>query len=162
MDTLPRRRSAWPWLLAAGPVAVVLASLATAWLAVSRTDAVVAEDYYKLGLTINRRLAAERQITPQTGATLELGSAGDVRVRLVGGTVDSAHLRLVVRPPGEPDGRHVLALTRSPGGEWVGALREPMSGRRIVTLEADGWRFPVTLVDHLPATVAFGAPAAIR
>ena len=162
MDDLPRRRSVWPWLLAAGPVAVVLASLVTAWLAVSRTDGVVAEDYYKVGLTINRRLAVEPKRTPQTGATLELGAAGDVRVRLVGGSVDSAHVRLVVRPPGESEGRHTFALVRAPDGEWVGTLREPMSGRRIIALEADGWRFPVTLVDHLPATVAFGAPAAIR
>ena len=162
MDDLPRRRSAWPWFLAAGPVAVVLASLATAWLAVSRTDGVVAADYYKLGLTINRRLAAEPQRSPQTGATLELGSKGDVRVRLLGDAVDWAHVRLVVRPPGEPDGPHALALARAPDGEWIGTLPETMSGRRIVTLEADGWRFPVTLVDHLPATIAFGAPAAIR
>ena len=157
-----RRRSAWPWLLAAGPVAVVLASLATAWLAVSRDDGVVAENYYKLGLTINRRLEAERQRAPQTGATLEFGAAGDVRVRLLGPGVDAKRLRLVVRPPGETDGRHALALEPAPGGEFVGTLREVVSGRRIVVLEADGWRFPVTLVDHLPATIALGAPAAIR
>jgi hypothetical protein len=51
-------------------------------------------------------------------------------------------LRLVVRPPGEADGRHALALEPAPGGEFVGTLREAVSGRRIVVLEADGWRFP--------------------
>ena len=157
-----RRGAAWPWLLAAGPVAVVLASLATAWLAVSHDDGVVAEDYYKLGLTINRRLAAESRHAPQTGATVELGTAGDVRVRMVGASVEPARMRLVVRPPGEPDGRHAVALARAPGGEWVATLREPVSGRRIVALEADSWRFPVTIVDRLPATIALGAPAAIR
>ena len=40
-STIPR--GPWPWLLAAGPALVVVASLASAWLAISKSDPVVAE-----------------------------------------------------------------------------------------------------------------------
>ena len=52
------------WLLIAGPAAVVVASLATAWLAVNGQDPVVAEDYYRRGLEMNKTLAAEKATLP--------------------------------------------------------------------------------------------------
>jgi hypothetical protein len=52
------------WLLLAGPVAVVIAGVVTAWIAVSRPDPVLAEDYYRQGLEINKRLAQERAMAP--------------------------------------------------------------------------------------------------
>jgi hypothetical protein len=52
------------WLIIAGPAAVVVASLVTAWLAVHRPDPVVEEDYYRRGLDINRTLARERAHLP--------------------------------------------------------------------------------------------------
>ncbi len=45
------------WLLIAGPAAVVVAGFATAWIAVSNPDPVVAEDYYRRGVEINKTLA---------------------------------------------------------------------------------------------------------
>ncbi|MEO8021644.1 FixH family protein [Polaromonas sp.] len=47
------------WLLIAGPAAVVVAGFATAWIAVSYPDPVVAEDYYRRGVEINKTLAAQ-------------------------------------------------------------------------------------------------------
>ncbi|MDA8454194.1 FixH family protein [Acidovorax sp. GBBC 3334] len=44
------------WLVIAGPAVVVVAGLATAWLAVSKPDPVLAEDYYRRGIEINRTL----------------------------------------------------------------------------------------------------------
>ena len=52
----PWYRQRWPWLLMAGPALVVVASLYSGWLAVTSDDGVVADDYYKRGLSINRRL----------------------------------------------------------------------------------------------------------
>ena len=52
------------WLLVAGPVAVILAGVATVVIAVRSQDPVVAEDYYKRGLEINRQLARERALLP--------------------------------------------------------------------------------------------------
>jgi len=52
------------WLLIAGPAAVVLAGLVTAWIAVHGQDPVVAEDYYRRGIEINKTLAAGRALMP--------------------------------------------------------------------------------------------------
>lgn len=52
------------WLVVAGPAVVVLAGLVTAWLAWRQPDPVVAEDYYRQGIEINRTLAAHKAELP--------------------------------------------------------------------------------------------------
>jgi hypothetical protein len=49
------------WLLIAGPLAVVVAGIATTVIAVRSADPVVAEDYYRRGIEINKTLAARDQ-----------------------------------------------------------------------------------------------------
>ena len=44
------------WLVISGPAIVVVAGFATLWLAISRPDPVVAEDYYRQGIEINKSL----------------------------------------------------------------------------------------------------------
>lgn len=44
------------WLVLAGPVIVVMASFVTLYLAVTRPDPVVTEDYYRQGIDINKSL----------------------------------------------------------------------------------------------------------
>ena len=153
-------RGPWPWLLGVGPALVVVASLATGWIALTRGDPVVADDYYKIGLSINRRLAAIPASLPVPGATLTIGAAGEVRVRLSDSTPLPAELRLTVRRPGQADASRPLMLAREGGDEFVGVLRDVPDGRRIVTLASDAWILPVTTVDHWPATITLrGAPS---
>lgn len=45
------------WLIIAGPAVVVLASIVTIVLAVRTADPLVAEDYYRRGVEINKTLA---------------------------------------------------------------------------------------------------------
>lgn len=45
------------WLVLAGPAIVVIASVVTLYLAVSRADPVLDEDYYRKGLQLNQTLA---------------------------------------------------------------------------------------------------------
>ena len=47
------------WMVIAGPALVVAAGLATLWIAVRTPDPVVAEDYYRRGVEINKTLAAQ-------------------------------------------------------------------------------------------------------
>ncbi|ABE46192.1 FixH family protein [Polaromonas sp. JS666] len=52
------------WLVIAGPVAVVVAGLVTVWIAVRSPDPVVAEDYYRRGVEINKTLARDKALMP--------------------------------------------------------------------------------------------------
>jgi uncharacterized protein len=53
------------WLIIAGPVIVIIAGFVTLWLAISRPDPVVAEDYYRQGIEINKTLEApEKSLLP--------------------------------------------------------------------------------------------------
>ena len=149
-------RGYWPWLLAAGPALVVVASLASAWIAASGSDGLVAEDYYKLGLTINRRLPAVASPARDPSADISIAADGAVRVRLEQPAATPSRLRLALRHPGEREGAHTIEL-RAAGGEWVGRISDVAPGRRIVSLESDSWRFPVTVVERLPADVRVGA-----
>jgi uncharacterized protein len=69
----PWYREPWLWFIAAGPIAVVIAGVITTFIAYSTADGLVADDYYKRGLTINRALARDRRAD-------ELGLAGEMRI----------------------------------------------------------------------------------
>lgn len=45
------------WMVVAGPALVVVAGFVTLYLAISRPDPVVSEDYYRQGIEINKTLA---------------------------------------------------------------------------------------------------------
>jgi hypothetical protein len=59
----PWHAQAWPWLLMLGPFLVILAGGYTTWLAFSKPDAMVVDDYYKQGKAINQDLRRDRMAT---------------------------------------------------------------------------------------------------
>lgn len=64
-ESQPWWRYGHVWLIIAGPVIVVIAGFVTLWLALSRPDPVLAEDYYQRGLDINKTLKnADSGMTP--------------------------------------------------------------------------------------------------
>ncbi|MGE3346753.1 MAG: FixH family protein [Ramlibacter sp.] len=58
----PWWRHGYVWLVISGPALVVVAALATAFIAVTHPDALVAEDYYRQGIEINKTLAEQRRL----------------------------------------------------------------------------------------------------
>ncbi|WP_010460663.1 FixH family protein [Acidovorax radicis] len=61
LGTAPSATAPWwkfghVWLIIAGPVIVIIAGFVTLWLAISRPDPVIAEDYYRQGIEINKTL----------------------------------------------------------------------------------------------------------
>ncbi len=57
---IPWFRHRWPWLLMMGPAWVLAAGSVAAYLAFSRPDAMVVDDYYSQGKAINQDLRRER------------------------------------------------------------------------------------------------------
>lgn len=66
LDTKPWWKYPHVWLIIAGPVAVIIAGFITLAIAVRVPDPVVAEDYYRRGLEINKTLSDEqvKQLAP--------------------------------------------------------------------------------------------------
>ena len=61
-DTKAWWQYAHVWLIIAGPAAVIVAGFITLAIAIRVPDPVVADDYYRRGLDINKTLAAEKDM----------------------------------------------------------------------------------------------------
>jgi len=70
-DQRPWYQHRWPWLLMLGPALVVVAGSYTAYLAVTREDAMVVGDYYKEGKAINKDLRRDR-VASKLGISFQL------------------------------------------------------------------------------------------
>ncbi len=55
----------WPWLLMLGPAVIVVAGVITGWVAYTSQDAMVVDDYYKRGKTINLDLRRDHVASAQ-------------------------------------------------------------------------------------------------
>lgn len=105
----------WPWLLMLGPVLVIIAGTYTCWLAFTRPDALVVDDYYMQGKTINQDLRRDRaaaalglhaalRYDPATGrllATMQSHGkpmASAVRLHLVHSTQPAKDIVLMMTP----------------------------------------------------------------
>ena len=62
-DSKPWYTHLWPWLLMSGPLMVVAAASFSAWIAFTRQDAMVVDDYYKAGNAINQDLRRDSAAT---------------------------------------------------------------------------------------------------
>lgn len=67
------------WMVLAGPAVVVVASFVTLWLAIRTPDPVVAEDYYRQGIEINKTLADKKLMPAMTGRNHAATPAEDVQ-----------------------------------------------------------------------------------
>ena len=56
----PWYKQFWPWFLISLPLTAVIAGISTVIIAMHNPDGVVADDYYKEGLAINRTLHSEK------------------------------------------------------------------------------------------------------
>ncbi|QYF92703.1 FixH family protein [Massilia sp. PAMC28688] len=131
--SLPWYRHRWPWLLMLGPFIIVIAGVITGVLAWQRQDAMVVDDYYKRGKTINldlrrddaalaRRLAINWHYDAGKGVlTGRLSAAGEAvrapfRIHLAHSTQPSKDLTLDVFP--NADGKFTVALPALVQARW--------------------------------------------
>ena len=142
MSSKPWYREPWPWLLMSGPAAVIVAGGVTTWIAFASADGLVAEDYYRQGLAINKRLAREEAARQQgISATVSL-EKNRLRVRLSGAAPEAlfVHLahatragydqRLRLAPAGQ--GAYQAELPALAAGHWRIVIEDPRGTWRIV------------------------------
>jgi len=138
----PWYREPWPWILISGPAAVLLAGSATMWIAFASADGLVADDYYKQGLAINKRLAREDE-AERRGISADAHLMPDrLRIELRGEApaalfVQLAHatraghdLRLRLAPVAP--GVYEAEVADLPRGHWHVIIEDPRGAWRIV------------------------------
>ena len=144
-DAYPRRwfREPWVWLLILFPAAAVIGGAVTLYLAVTTSDGLVVDDYYKRGKAINRDLARDEAAASYgLSASLVLDSH-DKRAQLVldsGSAAAPAEIRLSVLHPTQPGHDQVIRLTPIAASIYRGALVPLSQGHWYLQLEADDWR----------------------
>ncbi|OFZ99989.1 MAG: hypothetical protein A2Z64_12560 [Betaproteobacteria bacterium RIFCSPLOWO2_02_67_12] len=138
-------REPWPWILMAGPAAVIVAGAVTIWLAVESSDGLVADDYYKRGLAINQDLKLQRRARERRiDASVRL-APGVLRVSLSGAAPEALFAQLVhATRPGHDQklrlapvaaGVYEAELLPLPPGRWRLVLEDPRREWKIVKEE---------------------------
>jgi uncharacterized protein len=138
----PWYREPWPWILMSGPAIVVVAGFYTLFLAWRGADPLVADDYYKQGVGINRTIAREERAHALGVSATVRFEAGRVHIVLSEAALDPqrVRLRLVHRTRAHED-RAVTAERVAPG-TYEAAMEAPREGAWIVHIDdpAADWR----------------------
>jgi len=145
----PWYRDRWPWFLMLGPALVLIAGAYTTWLAYNSDDGLVARDYYKRGLLINKTLQRDHNAAARAISALGAWSADgrSLSIRLSG--VDKFAAEPVMRVIFDHTGAEQTVRLRAIGGGWYeAAWARPADERWRAVLEADDWR--LTMLNGAP------------
>lgn len=154
----PWYREPWPWILMAGPTIVVVAGIFTAWIAYTRGDPVISEDYYRKGLAAAQTLASSERANElglQAGVRLSADDSVSVSLAAEGREfVPPPEIRLTLSHPTRA-GLDQTQMLRLEGATYRGRLHLPASGNWLLLLEStdangQGWRLLGKVI--LPAT----------
>ena len=137
----PWYRHLWPWLLLSGPAAVLVAGAITLWIAFASADGLVADDYYKQGLAINRRLAREEEAR-RLGISAAVALRDErIHVELKGQSPDALFVQLAhatragydvrLRLSPVAPGVYEAPLDSLPRGRWRVVIEDPRGTWRI-------------------------------
>jgi hypothetical protein len=149
----PWYRHRWPWMLMAGPAIVVVAGSFTFYLAASRPDAMVVDDYYKQGKAINQDLRRDRRAA-ELG--LMLAARIDPATRTLSGNILSAQarpagtMRMYLAHPTLPGKDIVLSVPYDKVGNFTVPLPNLDRARWRIVLEGEqrewrlsgSWKWP--------------------
>ena len=140
----PWYREPWPWILMAAPAAAIVGCAVTIWLAMATADGLVADDYYRQGLAINREIRRD-QVARDLGVAASVEAFnGVLRVRLAGRAAppEALFAKLVhatraghdlrLRLPRVAPETYETALPRLPAGKWRVVLEDPRGEWRVV------------------------------
>jgi uncharacterized protein len=146
VSTTPWFREPWPWILMSGPALVVIAGAVTLVLALRTSDGLVADDYYKQGMAVNKSMQRDR-VAHERGyawrAVVQEGSGGTMlQLENAGNTVHTDHLQLSLSHATRSNKDQTLTLGRDRQGTFVTAIGKLDEGKWYATLEdpSKEWR----------------------
>lgn len=161
----PWYREPWPWLLMAGPAIVIVAGLTTAWLAVSTSDGLVTDDYYKKGLAVEQTIARSREAERMGVVVRARFTAEGVSLALSAaegaGFVPPKSVTLTLSHPTRAGLDQQVTLNAA-DGRYTGQIRLPASGHWLVLVEDDArtWRLMGNVVLPTSGETVIGGPGA--
>ncbi len=165
----PWYKQFWPWFLIALPASVVVAGFITLAIAIDRESSLVADDYYKQGLGINRVLAEDKLAeTLSLQARMEIDTLTGEVFAEVGGksgafSSDSLPRELLlvwIHPTNSEKDQQItlkqVALNQGTSSHYRGQLQTALSGRWYVQLRGDEpepWRLRSTIYMDSPENI---------
>lgn len=159
----PWYREPWVWLMIAFPLSAVIGGMITIYLAVSTSDGLVVDDYYKRGKAINMVLARDEAAARyQLRAIIDLDLRDNLMELQLQSTAETLPkvLTFSVLHPTRPGHDQVIVLRHAGDGMYYGDIDEIARGKWYLQLEADDWRLSgkmqIPLADRLvlqPAAV---------
>ena len=141
----PWYREPLVWMVLAIPATAVLGGVVMLVLANATWDGLVADDYYRRGMQIDRSLARDAEAA-RLGlrATLAFPAPGIVEARLAGthdtAASDEARLDLRFARAARAGADVRVPMTRDAGGVWRGVLPALPPGKWYVQLDTERWR----------------------
>lgn len=144
-DTKPWYKQFWPWFLISLPLSVVIASMITINLAITTSDGLVSDDYYKEGLAI-KKFADKSQLAQELGLNGAMdydSDTGAVSLALDGDLSPyPGILQLEVIHPTLPNQDQATSMTFTGANRYVGRvdLLIPGNWHIRITSPDDAWR----------------------
>jgi hypothetical protein len=140
----PWYREPWPWLVMSGPAIVVVAGVITAVVAFRTSDGLVADDYYKQGLMVNRVMEREARAR-SLGIAAEVmlnGERDAVRVIPASNAPLPGALLLMVVHPTRSNSDQTIELRQVSSGLYEARLQPLRLAKWRISLEdaAGTWR----------------------
>lgn len=158
----PWYKEPWPWFLMAGPFVVILAAIATIYLAVKSNDGLVTDDYYKEGLAINQSLARD-DLARELNLSASLMVA-DENLRVIFGQEGFQPKTLTLRlvHPTQAGFDRVFELSSERAGVFNLKMPQRLTGRWRIILEDTGqnWRLLGDWRPDTPGILMLAPPAA--
>lgn len=167
----PWYRYAWPWLLAVAPATALVGGLVTLWLAVTTSDSLVVDDYYREGRAINQQLARDRlagslglrgelRFEPSAAGhppviTLQLAAARgsawppELGLRIVHATIASRDRTYRLEHAGDGLYRAAGSAPQA-AGHWLVQIEDAGRTWRLVAPSVTGFDAPLTLQAGTP------------
>ena len=131
------------WMVLAIPAAAVVAGAVMLVLANATWDGLVADDWYKRGMQINRSLARDEEAARLgLGATVAFPAPGVVEVRISGAPAapEDDRLNLGFSRAGRAGGDVRVRMNPVAEGVWRGALPGLPPGKWYLELGNERWR----------------------